>query len=66
MAVQTPKQRIANERFHKKIEKTRKYGKKKLNKKDQKEALPISKYWIIALLFLLVGGGILEFISLIF
>lgn len=66
MAVQTPKQRIANEKFNKKIEKTRKYGKKKVNKKDQKDTLPISKYWIIALLFLLVGGSILEFISLIF
>lgn len=66
MAVQTPKQRIANEKFNKKIEKTRKYGKKKINKKDQKDKLPISKYWIIGLLFLLVGSGVLELISLIF
>lgn len=66
MAVQTPKQRIANEKFNKKIEKNRKYGKKKIDKKDSNGKLPVSKYWIIALLFLLVGGGVLELLNLFF
>ncbi len=66
MAVQTPKQRKANEKFNKKIEKNRKYGKKKVSKKDPNDKLPVSKYWIIALLFLLVGGGVLELVNLLF
>lgn len=66
MAVQTPKQRMANEKFNKNIEKNRKYGKKKTVKNVQDDKLPISKYWIIALVFLLMGGGILEILRLFF
>lgn len=64
MSVQILKQRIANEKFNKKIERTRKYGKKKISKNDQRDKLSISKYWLISFTFLLVGGGILELISL--
>ncbi|SCU85001.1 LADA_0D05160g1_1 [Lachancea dasiensis] len=60
MAVQTPKQRIANEKFAKRNEK--KLGKAK--KTQTKPALSLSKTWISVLLFLLVGGGILELVSL--
>ncbi|CCF58458.1 hypothetical protein KAFR_0E03060 [Kazachstania africana CBS 2517] len=63
MAVQTPKQRIANEKFNKNIEKHRKYGKKKPTKKDQDRKLGISKTWIMVILFLLLGGGLLELLS---
>ncbi|CCD24196.1 Ysy6p NDAI_0C05370 [Naumovozyma dairenensis CBS 421] len=66
MAIQTPKQRIANEKFNKNIEKHRKYGKKKLNKNDEKSQLPISKVWLAVILFLLIGGGVLELISFFF
>ncbi|CUS24440.1 LAQU0S16e01750g1_1 [Lachancea quebecensis] len=60
MAVQTPKQRIANERFAKRNEK--KLGKAK--PKETKVESPLSKTWVIVLLFLLVGGGILELFTL--
>ncbi|KAL3235359.1 hypothetical protein RNJ44_00118 [Nakaseomyces bracarensis] len=63
MAVQTPKQRLANEKFNKNIEKQRKYGKKK---PEAKQPLPISKTWLYIILFLLIGGGVLEVISLLF
>ncbi|CAL9737242.1 protein Ysy6p [Monosporozyma servazzii] len=66
MAVQTPKQRIANEKFNKKVEKTRKYGKKKPTKKNSDDKVAISKYWIFALTFLLIGGGVLELLRLFF
>ncbi|AGO11826.1 AaceriADR055Cp [[Ashbya] aceris (nom. inval.)] len=62
MALQTPKQRAANLRFAKANEK--KVGKKK--KTGSKTEYPISKTWILVLLFLLVGGGILELVSLLF
>lgn len=61
MAIQTPKQRLANEKFNKNIEKHRKFGKAKPAKVDDKPQL--SNYWIYALLFLLVGGGVLEILS---
>ncbi len=51
MAVQTPKQRLANEKFNKNVEKQRKFGKKKQDK--QKTELPISKSWVYFILFLL-------------
>lgn len=63
MAVQTPKQRLANEKFNKNIEKQRKYGKKK---PEPKRKLPISKTWLYIILFLLIGGGVLEVFSLLF
>lgn len=65
MAIQTPKQRLANERFNKNIEKNRKYGKKKVAKSTDNK-FPISKYWIAAIFFLLVGGGVLELLSFLF
>lgn len=61
MAIQIPKQRIANEKFAKMNEK--KLGKKKPTVKKQS---PISKTWIFIILFLLVGGGILELMSYLF
>ncbi|CAI4037399.1 hypothetical protein SMKI_02G2740 [Saccharomyces mikatae IFO 1815] len=64
MAVQTPRQRLANAKFNKTNEKYRKYGKKKVEKTD-KTAPMISRTWLGILLFLLVGGGILELISYI-
>ncbi|CAR58074.1 uncharacterized protein GVI51_M05533 [Nakaseomyces glabratus] len=64
MAVQTPKQRLANEKFNKNVEKQRKFGKKKQDK--QKTELPISKSWVYFILFLLIGGGVLELFSLLF
>ncbi|EJS44766.1 ysy6p [Saccharomyces arboricola H-6] len=65
MAVQTPRQRLANAKFNKNNEKFRKYGKKKVGKDDKKSAPLISRTWLGILLFLLVGGGVLELISYI-
>ncbi|CCK68066.1 Ysy6p KNAG_0A03860 [Huiozyma naganishii CBS 8797] len=65
MAVQTPKQRLANQKFNKKVEQNRKYGKKKVSKKDKDGKVSISKYWVGALLFLLIGGGVLELLKFI-
>lgn len=66
MAVQVPKQRIANQKFNKKIEQNRKLGKKKVKSEDDATKVNLSKTWIYVLAFLLIGGGILEVISLIF
>lgn len=63
MAIQTPRQRLANEKWAKKNEK--KLGKPKVKAKDQVSKSPISKPWIIALIFLLIGGAILELVSLL-
>ncbi|KAF4001444.1 hypothetical protein FOB22_005148 [Saccharomyces cerevisiae] len=60
----TPKQRLANAKFNKNNEKYRKYGKKKEGK-TEKTAPVISKTWLGILLFLLVGGGVLQLISYI-
>ncbi|SCV03177.1 LAME_0H08328g1_1 [Lachancea meyersii CBS 8951] len=60
MAVQTPKQRIANQKFAKRNEK--KLGKAK--KTESKSPLALSKGWVFGLLFLLIGGGILELVTL--
>ncbi|CEP61936.1 Ysy6p LALA0_S04e04016g [Lachancea lanzarotensis] len=60
MAVQTPKQRIANQKFAKRNEK--KLGKAK--KTESKSSLALPNYWVFGLLFLLIGGGVLELISL--
>ncbi|CAI1922711.1 hypothetical protein SEUBUCD646_0D03710 [Saccharomyces eubayanus] len=65
MAVQIPKQRLANAKFNKNNEKYRKYGKKKVDKADKKAAPLISKTWLGILIFLLVGGGVLQLISYI-
>lgn len=65
MAIQTPKQRIANNKFNKEIEKNRKYGKKKVSKKDDNKPA-ISKYWLYVFMFLLLGGGALELMHLLF
>ncbi|CDO92477.1 unnamed protein product [Kluyveromyces dobzhanskii CBS 2104] len=63
MAIQTPRQRLANEKWAKRNEK--KVGKPKTKAKDQPSKSPISKPWVIALVFLLIGGGILELVSLL-
>lgn len=62
MAIQTPRQRIANEKFQKRNEK--KLGKKKQT--EVKAESPVSKTWVFVLLFLLIGGGVLELFSLFF
>lgn len=64
MAVQTPKQRLANQKWAKNNEK--KLGKPRHRSRDQKPQSPLSKPWIIALVFLLVGGGLLELFSRLF
>ncbi|SJM86320.1 uncharacterized protein ZBIST_2796 [Zygosaccharomyces bailii] len=64
MAIQTPKQRIANQKFNKRNEKFRKYGKKK--ETPQQWQLPVSRGWLILLGFLIVGGGVLELLSQFF
>lgn len=61
MAIQTPRQRAANQRFAKANE--NKLGKPK---KQQKTKYPISNTWMFVLLFLLVGGGIIELFCLFF
>ncbi|CCH57851.1 hypothetical protein TBLA_0A00510 [Henningerozyma blattae CBS 6284] len=63
MAIQTPKQRIANQKFNKKIEQSRKLGKKKVKEVDPSSKPALSKSWIYLLAFLIIGGGILELIS---
>ncbi|SCU95141.1 LANO_0E09428g1_1 [Lachancea nothofagi CBS 11611] len=60
MAVQTPKQRIANEKFAKRNE--QKLG--KARKTTAKKGPALSKTWVYVLLFLLIGGGILELMTL--
>ncbi|QLL34750.1 hypothetical protein HG536_0H01250 [Torulaspora globosa] len=62
MAVQTPKQRLANQKFAKKNEKHRKFGKKKA-KGDSQTGFTISKPWLLLLAFLIIGGGIIELVS---
>ncbi|ODV72703.1 Ysy6p CYBJADRAFT_168248 [Cyberlindnera jadinii NRRL Y-1542] len=61
MAIQTPKQRLANEKFYKKHEKQ--MGKPK--PKTKKES-PVSTGWIILLAFLIGGGAVLEIIRIFF
>ncbi|KAK9465212.1 hypothetical protein V1512DRAFT_57371 [Lipomyces arxii] len=62
---QTPQQRIANQKYAKNEE--RKKGKPEyLKAKKTSEKPPISKTWIYIFIFLVVGGGILELLSLFF
>ncbi|KAK9456911.1 hypothetical protein V1511DRAFT_477534 [Dipodascopsis uninucleata] len=62
---QTPRQRIANQKYAKHEEK--KHGKPEaLKTKKEVEKPPVSKTWIYVLVFLVVGGFILEILSLIF
>lgn len=62
MAVQTPKQRLANEKFAKRNEKHRKFGQKK-PQQESRSTFAVSRPWLLLLAFLLVGGGIIELIS---
>lgn len=59
MAIQHPRQRLANEKFAKRNEQHRKFGKKKVKESDSFKS-PISKTWLAVLAFLLIGGGLLE------
>ncbi|KAK6455214.1 uncharacterized protein RJT20DRAFT_129933 [Scheffersomyces xylosifermentans] len=62
MALQTPKQRASNEKFYKKN--TAKQGKPR--HVEEKVQLPVSKTWLFVLLFLVIGGGVLELIRFFF
>ncbi|CAK7903008.1 protein Ysy6p [[Candida] anglica] len=62
MALQTPRQRAANAKWSKKIEKQ--HGRPKSTKSGFE--FPVSKYWVYALVFLVCGGGILEILHLFF
>ncbi|CCE64706.1 hypothetical protein TPHA_0I02020 [Tetrapisispora phaffii CBS 4417] len=66
MASNALKQKLGNEKFKKRNEHHRKLGKKKIELSKKKDQPPISKVWIYILAFLIVGGGILEIISLLF
>lgn len=61
-AIQTPKQRLANAKFEKKN--VNKWGKP--TPKDEKVELPLSKTWIVLLVFLVCGGALLEIVRLLF
>ncbi|CAH2449795.1 hypothetical protein PP7435_CHR3-2238 [Komagataella phaffii CBS 7435] len=62
MAPQTPRQRIANEKFVKRAEAQQ----GKVKKARSKREFPVSTKWVIILLFLLIGGGVLEILRLFF
>ncbi|ODV83562.1 hypothetical protein CANARDRAFT_29790 [[Candida] arabinofermentans NRRL YB-2248] len=62
MALQTPAQRKANEKFAKRNE--RKLGKPKTV--STKKEYPVSKTWIALFCFLLIGGGVLELLRIFF
>ncbi|CAN3372670.1 protein Ysy6p [Diutina rugosa] len=62
MALQTRKQREANAQFEKKV--TKSWGKKRAA--ANKTEFPLSKPWIIVLVFLVCGGAILELIRMFF
>ncbi|KAG2736633.1 hypothetical protein G9P44_000723 [Scheffersomyces stipitis] len=61
-ALQTPKQRASNEKFAKKN--LDKQGKPR--KTEEKVEIPVSKTWLFVLLFLVIGGGVLELIRFLF
>ncbi|EGV65535.1 hypothetical protein CANTEDRAFT_113121 [Yamadazyma tenuis ATCC 10573] len=63
MAVQTPKQRLANKKFSKKntLKQTGQF------KEDaDKVEYPLPKAWIALLVFLVCGGALLEVLRLVF
>uniref|UniRef100_A0A060TB51 Stress-associated endoplasmic reticulum protein n=1 Tax=Blastobotrys adeninivorans TaxID=409370 RepID=A0A060TB51_BLAAD len=60
---QTPRQRLANERYAKK-EQWKKGKPTSEVKPKQKDPLPISKGWLALLAFLVLGGGIFELLRL--
>ena len=61
-----PKIRRANQKFEKQNKDVRKNGKPKSKKANENEKPALSKLWIYLLAFLIVGGGLLEIISLFF
>ncbi|KAK9368183.1 hypothetical protein V1509DRAFT_100967 [Lipomyces kononenkoae] len=61
--VQTPTQRLANQKYAKREEK--KHGKPEAVSKKKAEKSPISKTWIYLFAFLVAGGLILEILNLI-
>ncbi|VEU22083.1 DEKNAAC103092 [Brettanomyces naardenensis] len=61
-AVQTPRQRLANQKFAKKLEKQ--MGKPKPKKVGEGPEIP--KWLIFLLCFLIMGGGLLELTRLFF
>ncbi|CAG85395.1 DEHA2B10098p [Debaryomyces hansenii CBS767] len=62
MAQQTPKQRAANAKWAK--QNTKKQGQPR--KEGKKSEFPVSRTWLLVLLFLVCGGAILELIRMFF
>ncbi|QBM85664.1 Ribosome associated membrane protein RAMP4 [Metschnikowia aff. pulcherrima] len=62
MAYQTPKQKAANAKFAKLN--VNKQGKPR--KKSEKIDFPISRTWVLLLVFLVCGGAVLELIRMLF
>ncbi|CAI8495703.1 hypothetical protein ACO0OL_002550 [Hanseniaspora opuntiae] len=60
-----PKIRRANQKFEKQNKEVRKNGKPKV-KKSNADKPALSKFWIYLLAFLIIGGGLLEIVSLFF
>ncbi|XBW35913.1 hypothetical protein QEN19_001488 [Hanseniaspora menglaensis] len=61
-----PKIRRANAKFANDVKQNRKNGKPRALKAVIQDKPALSKYWIILLAFLIIGGGLLEIISLFF
>ncbi|GMM39781.1 hypothetical protein FOG51_00044 [Hanseniaspora uvarum] len=61
-----PKIRKANQKFEKQNKDVRKHGKSKVKKSNQADKPALSKFWIYLLAFLIVGGGLLEILALLF
>lgn len=62
LALQTPKQRAANAKWSKKIH--NQHGKPKSTKSEFK--FPVSKFWVVMLVFLVCGGAVLELLRMFF
>ncbi|AWU77426.1 uncharacterized protein C5L36_0D01640 [Pichia kudriavzevii] len=66
MAVQTFKQRRANEKFANEVKKVRTGEKQKVKKEPTQRSINLPKWMIVLLVFLLVGGGVLELLRIFF
>ncbi|ONH71222.1 Protein tam14, partial [Pichia kudriavzevii] len=65
-AVQTFKQRRANEKFANEVKKVRTGEKQKVKKEPTQRSINLPKWMIVLLVFLLVGGGVLELLRIFF